>query len=189
MKQQRCISHLSQAMFVFVWHVFLRQNLEQCWRAELWSAAGETEGPPAQGQGGGMFLWRHDCPQYPHGHETPGIGRRVPTHRQVSGATKFTYTVLCWAVVYCHTYTVQGFPRNILIWLRCVNGSLISSVFSVSLAQFMEIEYDRISKNSNSVGSQAAIFKLCEQMERQSCGSALFSKITLLWEQLMIMNT
>ena len=67
---------------------FSRQNLEQCWTAELRPAAGETEGPPAQGQGGGMFLWRHDRPQHPHGHETPGTGGRVPAHRQVSGATK-----------------------------------------------------------------------------------------------------
>lgn len=79
-------TELSQTMFAFVWHVFSRQNLEQCWRAELWPAAGETEGPPTQGKGSGLFLWRHDCPQHPHGHETSGIGRRVSTHWQVSGA-------------------------------------------------------------------------------------------------------
>lgn len=78
---------------VWVW-LFPRQNLEQCWRAELWPATGETEGPPAQGQGGGMFLWGHDRPQHPHGHETPGTGRRVPTHWQVSGAIKLISFVL-----------------------------------------------------------------------------------------------
>lgn len=74
---------------------FLRKNLEQCWRAELWPAAGETEGPPAQGPGGGMLLWGDDCPQHPHGDEAPGTGGRVPAHRQVSGG----FMSLCFVAV------------------------------------------------------------------------------------------
>lgn len=69
-----------------VFFFFPRQNLEQRWRAQLRPPAGEAEGPSAQGQGGGVFLRGHDCPQHPHGHETPGPGRGVPPHRQVSGA-------------------------------------------------------------------------------------------------------
>lgn len=101
MKQER-FKYLTTVRDHICLTCFTRQNLEQCWTAELWPAAGETEGPPAQGQGGGMLLWGHDCPQHPHGYETPGTGRRVPAHRQVSGATNFSFGLLCWAVLRCY---------------------------------------------------------------------------------------
>lgn len=65
-------------------HCTLLQDLQQCWRAELWQAAAKASEPPAQGKSGRLLLWRHDCERPLDGHEAPGTRWRVFAARQVS---------------------------------------------------------------------------------------------------------
>lgn len=99
---------------------FPRQNLEQCRRAELWPAARETEGPPAQGQGGGVLLWGYDCPQHPHGYETPSFGGRFSPHRQVS----LFLNIMLWTFALCVTVEIY---QRVLVFLSLLCAIMMRS--------------------------------------------------------------